>query len=105
MAISKKYSRRIVVGGVAYRWRVQPEVEYDQTAHDGHIIANVWSEEHSARTLRLIGGLPSSETGLPILPVTPGRVAEGIRAALRAGWNPTVVGQTFHLRLSRLAGA
>ena len=45
MAISKKYSRRIVVDGIAYRWRVPPEVSYDAHIHDGHIIANVWLEE------------------------------------------------------------
>jgi hypothetical protein len=96
VAISKKYSRRIVVDGVAYRWRIPPEVEYDQTAHDGHLIINVWLEEGAGQTLRLLGGLhPTRQQAAPNVVVTPRRVADAIRAAVRAGWTPTTPNRTF----------
>lgn len=97
MAISKKYTRRIVVDGVQYRWRVPPAVVYD-----GHIIANVWREGASGQHLRLIGGHPSSAYPYPTEPMTPKLVAEGIRRALDAGWNPDEPGQPFLLRIPRL---
>ncbi|WP_171472256.1 hypothetical protein [Frigoriglobus tundricola] len=98
MAISKKYSRRIVVDGVAYRWRIPPEVEYDQTAHDGHLIVNVWPEKGAGQTLRLYGGLhPMRERATASVVITPRRVADAIRAALRAGWTPMTSNQLFRL--------
>jgi hypothetical protein len=100
MAISKKYSRRIVVDGVAYRWRVPPEVEYDQTGHDGLLIVNVWHEGSSGQPLRLLGGPhPMRTQAPPGVVVTPQRVAAGIRAALRAGWQPTIPNHLFRFEL------
>jgi hypothetical protein len=99
MAISKKYSRRIVVDGVAYRWRVMPEVEYDGYLHDGLLLVNVWSEEGSKQVLRLRGGShPMRRVAAPEVIITPRRVAAGIRAALRAGW-PTGKRRFFDLVL------
>jgi hypothetical protein len=101
MAISKKYSRRIVVDGIAYRWRVPPEVEYDQTGHDGLVIVNVWLEEGAGQTLRLLGSShPMRNAAEPASVITPQRVAAGIRAALLAGWQPTGPNGTFRLELS-----
>lgn len=92
MAISKKYSRRIVVDGVAYRWKVPPEVEYDQVAHDGLLIANVWLEEGGGQPLRLLSGVhPGHRAAPPEVVITPRRMAD----ALRAGWQPAVRGSIF----------
>ena len=100
MAISKKYSRRIVVDGVAYRWRIPPEVEYDQTGHDGLLIVNVWLEENAGQILRLHGSShPMRNEASPEAVITPRRVAEGIRAALRAGWQPTIPSRYFRFDL------
>jgi hypothetical protein len=96
VAISNKHSRRIVVDGVQYRWRVPPAVVYDR-----YIVANVWRECASGQHLRLIGGYPFSEY-YPTEPMTPKLVAEGIRRALAAGWNPDEPGQPFLLRIPRL---
>ena len=74
---------------------------YDQTGYDGHVVVNVWSEEQPGQTLRLVGGYPSSETGLPTESITPRQVAECIRAALTAGWNPAAHSRTFSLPLPR----
>lgn len=105
MAISKKYSRRIVVDGIAYRWRVLPRVEHNPPAYDGHydghIVANVWPEDHPGQRLRLIGGYPHSETGLPTDSVTPRLVAEGIRAAHQAGRVSASRQGTFQIHLPR----
>ena len=102
MAISKKYSRPITVDGVVYRWRIPPEVEYDQTDHDGRVLVIVWRETETGQLLRLIGGLHPAyrhrrPDGCDI--VTPHRVATAIRSALVAGWNPAGRGTAFRMTL------
>jgi hypothetical protein len=101
MAISKKYSRRIVVDGITYRWRVPPDVDYDQTAYDGILVVDVWLEEDVGQLLRLIGGprAPRFLRRRPTDVITPRRLAVGIRSALAAGWNPAVTQPIFHYPL------
>lgn len=99
MAISLKYWRRIVVDGVAYRWRVLPEVEYDGCRHDGLLVVHVRLEEDAQQFLRLHGGPhPMRNEAAPEVVITPRRVAAGIRAALQAGW-PRSTDRFFYLDL------
>ena len=103
MAISKKYSRPIVVDGVVYRWRVIPDMEYDQTDHDGRILVLVWREVDSGQMLRLIagqhpGGHHFARARTHDI-VTPRRIADGIRSALAVDWNPDSQGRSFTLHL------
>jgi hypothetical protein len=100
MAISKKYSRRIVVDGVSYRWRIPPEPNYDQGGPQGHLVVTIWSEAHPGCVLYAVGGArPDNWHHAVGEIVTPRRIAEGIRAALAAGWNPAEGERGFRLAL------
>jgi hypothetical protein len=99
VAISKKYSRRIVVDGVAYRWKIDPEPDYDQW-HLGELVVRVWRDDTPNCVLHLLGGrrpemVPHGQADT----ITPRRVAAGVRTALARGWNPAGAGG-FHLALS-----
>src|SRR5262249_24217574 len=89
MAIPKKHSRRIVVDGVVYRWRIPPEPNYDQ-GHFGQLVVTVWrDEEPNCCLLYLLGGdRPDNLHGAVGEVLTPRRIADAIRAALAAGWDP-----------------
>ncbi|GAB7188692.1 hypothetical protein ATKI12_8523 [Kitasatospora sp. Ki12] len=101
MTLAKKGSRRIVVDGVEYRWRVSRKhwcCDYD-AATLGYAV------EAAARP----GTTLVVETGRPSVAepraaagelVLPREVAAGIRAARSAGWTPGRDGAPFKLRLS-----
>ncbi|MFB7911588.1 hypothetical protein ACFC1T_34665 [Kitasatospora sp. NPDC056076] len=101
MALGKKGSRRIVVDGVEYRWRMSRKhwcCDYEAGTL-GYVV------EDAARpgtTLVVETGRP--ETSVPrLVPaevVLPGEVAAGIRAARSQGWTPTAAGSPFQLRHS-----
>ena len=86
MAVPKKYSRRIVVDGIAYRWRVPPEPNYDQ-GHFGGLWVTVWREDEPHHPLWLHGGArPDNLHGAVGVVITPRHVAEAIRACVARGW-------------------
>ncbi|WP_439631218.1 hypothetical protein [Gemmata sp.] len=102
MAISKKYSRRIVVDGEAYRWRVRAEVFY-QTGYDGLLVATVWSEPGPGQVLTVVGDRHPNCRYLDGYAAatdtfTPKRIADAIREALRSGWKPACRGQAVMIR-------
>ena len=99
MAIAKKGSRRIVVDGVPYRWKVRKKPTYSQ--------ANTWTnfnlsvEQMEAKGSVLFVELPhahpSNWMGEPSLPVLPSDVERLIKDALAMGWQPAQAGKTFAL--------
>ncbi len=99
MALVRKGSRRIVVDGTAYRWRLRGRPTYDQGL--------VWSPctfavEHAdtpGMTLVVTTDQPhpSNWIGRGAVPVLPSDVAVAVRLALREGWTPTALGSAFHL--------
>jgi len=99
MALVRKRSRRIVVDGTAYRWRLRGRPTYSQGL--------AWSPctfavEHAAtRGMTLVVTTdqphPSNWIGSEAEPVLPSGVAAAVRLALREGWTPTTSGSAFHL--------
>ncbi|MFI1521089.1 hypothetical protein [Kitasatospora cineracea] len=101
MALAKKGSRRIVVDGVEYRWRVSSK----HWCCDSDPRPLGYAVEHAARP----GTTLVVDTGRPaVFPpeavsdqlVLPAEVAAGIRAALADGWTPDADGPPFALCLS-----
>ncbi len=95
MAISKRWSRRIVVDGVSYRWKF-PRVTIDITDGWSWILVH---RDDPAKSLLQIGFAgrwsmsgPCREYSRPVLPSD---VAAAIRAALAAGWQADQRGKLF----------
>src|SRR5262245_780532 len=100
MAISKKYSRRIVVDGAAYRWRIAPRPTPGEFDYAGQMIASVQHAESPGQVLFVACGLRDGNIlGVPGARVTPQGIADAIRAALAAGWRPTDAGSPFRITL------
>ncbi|MEU4114891.1 hypothetical protein AB0F71_10400 [Kitasatospora sp. NPDC028055] len=101
MALVKKGSRRIVVDGVEYRWRMSRKhwcCDIDASTL-GYVV------EDAARpgtTLVVETGRPEQPEPqlMPAEVVLPAEVAAGIRAARSQGWTPTAAGSPFQLRHS-----
>jgi hypothetical protein len=101
VALAKKGSRRIVVDGVEYRWRVSRK--HWCCAYDPTTLAYMVEDAARPGTTLVV------ETGRPTVPepqavpaevVLPREVAAGIRAAWSSGWTPGAGGSPFRLRLS-----
>lgn len=102
VALVKKGSRRIVVDGVTYRWRIRHKPTYCQ--------ANGWNPltftvedatvPGTALVVRTDRPHPGNWFGLPTKPVLPAEVVQAIRTALARGWTPYVSGAPFHLEVS-----
>lgn len=101
MALARKGSRRIVVEGVAYRWRVSRQ----HWCCDLEGTTLGYAVEDAARpgtTLVVDTGRPTlrSPRAVATEVVMPWEVAEGIRCARTAGWTPAADGSPFVMRLS-----
>ncbi|WP_063759711.1 hypothetical protein [Kitasatospora sp. NRRL B-11411] len=101
MALAKKGSRRIVVDGVEYRWRVSSK----HWCCDPDPRSLGYAVEHAGRpgtTLVVDTGRPAvfPPEMVPDQLVLPAEVAAGIRAALADGWTPDADGPPFALCLS-----
>ncbi|MEW2188656.1 hypothetical protein [Streptomyces microflavus] len=102
VALVKKGSRRIVVDGVTYRWRIRHKPTYCQ--------ANGWNPltfavedatvPGTALVVRTDRTHPGNWFGLPTKPVLPADVVQAIRTALARGWTPYISGTPFHLEIS-----
>ncbi len=97
MAIAKRGSRRIVVDGQVYRWRLQKRPTPDQRSGRTPLLLAVASEEGDGAklVLRLHRHHPRNAVGLRSHAVTPGQVAQYIRQGLAAGWQPQEPGRPF----------
>lgn len=106
MTLAARGSRRIVVDGVEFRWKVRGRPTYCQAL--GWTPLQFAAELAGRPGALLVVSLPYAHPGnwleLPSAPVRPAAVAAGIRAALADGWQPTRPGRAFELALADVAG-
>ncbi len=94
MALVRKGSRRIVVDGTAYRWRLRRRPTYSQGLAWSPCTFAVEHADAPGTTLVVTTNQPhpSNWVGREAKPVLPADVAEAIELALRAGWAPAAPG-------------
>ncbi|WP_406254983.1 hypothetical protein [Streptomyces chartreusis] len=99
MALVRKGSRRIVVDGTVYRWRLRGRPTYFQGLAWSPSSFAVEHADSPGATLVVITNQPHSSNwiGREAEPVLPSGVDAAVRLALRKGWTPTVPGSAFHL--------
>lgn len=99
MALVRKGSRRIVVDGTVYRWRLRGRPTYFQgLAWSPCTFAVEHADTPAAALVVTTSQLhPSNWIGREAEPVLPSGVAAAVRLALREGWTPTAPGSAFHL--------
>ncbi|MFC9633323.1 hypothetical protein ACFTY8_29655 [Streptomyces mirabilis] len=97
-------SRRIVVDGTAYRWRLRGKPTYVQSLAWSPCTFAVEHADTAGTTLVVTTDQPHPRNwiGREAEPVLPSGVAAAIRLALRDGWAPTASGSSF--RLDQSAG-
>lgn len=102
MALGRKGSRRIVVDGTAYRWRLRRRRTCFQALAWTPCTFAVEHADNRGTTLvvRTDRPHPSNWFGREARPVLPSDVARIIQLALREGWTPTAPGSPFRLDLS-----
>ncbi|MFF2658472.1 hypothetical protein ACFVUH_14010 [Kitasatospora sp. NPDC058032] len=101
MALARKGSRRIVVDGVEYRWRVGRR--HLCCDYEGSTLGYVAEAAVGpGSTLVVETGRPAlvGPRPLPEEVVLPREVAAGIRAARARGWTPGADGSPFRLSFS-----
>ncbi|MEU5664242.1 hypothetical protein [Streptomyces longwoodensis] len=99
MALVRKRSRRIVVDGTAYRWRLRGRPTYLQGLAWSPCTFAVEHADAPGMTLVVTTDQPhpSNWIGRDSEPVLPSHVAAAVRVALRQGWSPTAPGSALHL--------
>jgi hypothetical protein len=102
MAIRKVGSRRVVVDGVAYLWRVRRRPTYCQANAWGPLSVSVQLAEEPGAVLVVDLDRPRPDNWLslsapPSRPLLPSEVAGLVRRALAAGWRPECPGPQFVL--------
>ncbi|MEU9977331.1 hypothetical protein [Streptomyces sp. NPDC051014] len=102
MGLVHKGSRRIVVDGMVYRWRLRGRPTYFQGLAWSPCTFAVEHADTPGATLVVTTDQPhpSNWIGHEADPVLPSGVAASVRLALREGWTPTVPGTAFRLDLS-----
>ncbi|MFF5344418.1 hypothetical protein ACFY4H_27575 [Streptomyces althioticus] len=102
MALVRKGSRRIVVDGTAYRWRLRGRPTYFQALAWSPCTFAVEQADTPGMTLVVTTDQPhaSNWIGREVEPVLPSSVAVAVQLALHMGWTPTASGSPFHLDLS-----
>ncbi|MBD0676208.1 hypothetical protein [Streptomyces sp. CBMA156] len=103
MALARKGSRRIVVDGTEYRWRVRRQhwcCDYEGTTL-GYAVQDA---RRPGTKLVVDTGRPTlrDPAAVPAQVVMPREVAAGIRAARAQGWTSRSDGSPLTLRLSAL---
>lgn len=102
MAVNKRGFRRIVVDGIAYRWKFP--LRLTQRQEDGWpgVAVAVQRVEPAGAFLWVAFPQrhhPSGACGHLSQPILPSEVAAGIRAALVAGWMSDLPGKQFVQRV------
>ncbi|MEU9338916.1 hypothetical protein AB0D49_38190 [Streptomyces sp. NPDC048290] len=107
MALGRKRSRRIVVNGTAYRWRLRRRPTYGQALCWTPCAYAVEHAERPGSTLVVTTSQPhpSNWFGHQARPVLPSDVAKAIELALSQGWTATTPGSPFALDQSDGFGA
>ncbi|MFJ6393627.1 hypothetical protein ACIQJT_39300 [Streptomyces sp. NPDC091972] len=98
MALVRKGSRRIVVDGTAYRWRLRGRPTYFQGMTWSPCTFAVEHADTPGMTLVVTTNQPhpSNWFGREATPVLPFDVAQAIQLALRECWAPTASGSPFY---------
>jgi len=101
MTVPRKGSRSIVVDDVAYRWRIRKRPTYAQAVldHSLTLAVDIADAPLCSLLVELSQPHPSNWIGAPSDSVTPHRVADVIRNALAAGWQPSTPGKAFKLKV------
>ncbi|MBP5862737.1 hypothetical protein F3K40_15760 [Streptomyces sp. LBUM 1478] len=99
MALVRKGSRRIVVDGMAYRWRLRGRPTYFQGMAWSPGTFAVEHADTPGTTLVVTTDQPHASNWFDreAEPVLPSGVAAAVRLALREGWTPTAPGSAFPL--------
>lgn len=99
MALVSKGSRRIVMDGRAYRWRLRGRPSYGQALCETPCTYAVEDYDRPGKTLVVTTDQPHSSNwfGRPAKPVLPADVARAIRLAVEGGWDPAGCGAPFVL--------
>ncbi|MCX4704437.1 hypothetical protein [Streptomyces sp. NBC_01373] len=99
MALVRKGSRRIVVDGTVYRWRLRGRPTYFQGLTWSPCTFAVEHADTRGQTLVVTTHQPhpSNWIGRVAETVLPSAVAAAVRLALREGWAPKAPGSAFHL--------
>ena len=97
MALVRKGSRRIVVDGIVYRWRIRHKPSYCQGLAWTSLNYAVEQVDSAGTVLVVKTGQPhpSNWVNAPMAPIRPADVANDIRAALSRGWSPSCPGKPF----------
>ncbi|MFI9201233.1 hypothetical protein [Streptomyces sp. NPDC053048] len=103
MALPKKGSRRIVVDGVPYRWRVRGRPTYDQGMGWSPLTYAVEKAESPGTMLvvRTSQTHPSNWLDRQTTSVLPSHVATAIQNARTQGWIPEAPGSPYILDQSQ----
>lgn len=103
MTLPRKGSRRIAVDGVCYRWRIRQRPTYGQGAfgHSLNLAVELADGPQCTLVVELAQAHPCNWLGDPSIPVKPSQVADHVRDALRAGWEPAKRGGTFRIVVER----
>jgi hypothetical protein len=99
VALTRKGSRSITVHGRRFRWTVRPKPAYSQALAWSPLSFAVQADENPGRVLyvRLARPRPDNWLGKGSQALTPREVAQFIRRALDAGWDPSEPGSPFEL--------
>jgi hypothetical protein len=97
MAIVKKGSRRIVVDGVQYRWSIHDKPRHDPPIGDSYLPCSVERAVEQPGAILIITFRIDYDykRGKNLTPILPSQVANAIRGALEAGWQPLAPGKQF----------
>jgi hypothetical protein len=101
VAMPRKGSRLITVGGVEYRWLVRHKPTYAQGTCQSPLTVAVELATHpgAVAVLVLPHAHPCNWMAAPTAPVQPATVAHGIRKALGGGWDPGQPGSQHRVTL------
>ena len=104
MALPRKGSRRIIVDGAEYRWAIRRKPTYCQAAFASPMTFAVECVQAPQTVLVVTTTVPRPDNWLrkPSVSVRPSQVAEAIRQAHRAGWQPGTLGSAFMLKFDIL---
>ena len=95
MAMPRRGSRRIVVDGVPFRWRVRAQPTYSQLLGWTPLTVGVEPVDGGSVLVLVFAGVrPDAALGAAEV-ATPARVAEAIRGARAAGWVLDMGGTLF----------
>lgn len=102
MALSKKGSRRVIVDGEQYTWKVRRRPTYDQGLAHGPL---TFTAEKSGATGSILvvdtkAARPDNWVLAPSMTITPAYVAESIREAIKRGWLAEQKSSPFNLEFS-----